>query len=229
MGAAAPLTALVIAHRAANTVEGIHRAAEVADVVEADVHLFRGRLEVRHAKTLGPSARLWERWYLLPRGAPRPALGEVLEAADGRVALMLDLKGPDPRLPDRVLSAARRARLPGDIIVCGRVWPLIDRLRGTPGVRTMHSVRRGPGLRALMRRPPGSVEGVSIHRDLLSRGVVEDLRERIPRLWTWPVDDPDDALRLAEWGVNGFISDAPGRLGPLRAATSDRTDPGRDR
>ena len=56
---------VVIAHRAGNSLERLAGAGAVADVVEADVHLFRGRLEVRHAKTLGPFPRLWERWYLL--------------------------------------------------------------------------------------------------------------------------------------------------------------------
>lgn len=218
MGAPAPLSGVVIAHRAGNSAEGIRRATGVADVAEADVHLFRGRLEVRHAKVLGPSSRLWERWYLLPRDAARPDLEEVLAAVDGGIALMLDLKGPDPRLPDRVLRAARGLLPEPGIVVAGRVWPLIDRLRGTPGVRTLHTVRRRPGLTALLRRPAGSVDGVSIHREMLTRGVVEELRARVPEVWTWPVDDPVDARTLGAWGVTGFISDAPERLRPPPAS-----------
>jgi glycerophosphoryl diester phosphodiesterase len=209
---ATALTGVVVAHRAANTADGVRRAAGVADVAEADVHLFRGRLEVRHGKTLGPLARQWERWHLLDRDAPRPPLTEIIAAADGRIPLMLDLKGADPRLAGRVLAAARDLLPDPGLIVSARVWRTADRLRGTPGVTTLHSVGGRRGLRALLRRPPGSVEGVSIHRDLLTREVAAALRARAPLLWTWPVDDPDDAGRISAWGVNGFISDVPQRL-----------------
>ncbi len=65
--------ALVIAHRAANSAAALAAVGPGVDVVEADVHLFRGRLEVRHAKTLWPSSVLWERWYLLERDGAAPA------------------------------------------------------------------------------------------------------------------------------------------------------------
>ena len=58
------------------------------------------------------------------------------------------------------------------------------------------------------------MEGVSIHRELLTPAVAGELRARAALLWTWPVDDPADARRIAAWGVNGFISDAPERLRP---------------
>ena len=203
---------LVIAHRGANSAGALAAIGGRVDVVEADVHLFRGRLEVRHAKTMWPSARLWERWYLLERDAPRPLLEEVLPLIDPGVELMLDLKGPDPRLAAAVREATRGFVEERGLIVSGRVWRTIDRLRGTPGVRTLHSVGGSRELRALLRRPPGTIEGVSIHRRLLTPEVVAELRARAPEVWSWPVDDPALAATLAGWGVTGFISDAPGRL-----------------
>ena len=54
---------LAVAHRAGNSLSGLQRARELGvDVVEADVHLRRGRLEIRHLKTLGPLPWLWDRW-----------------------------------------------------------------------------------------------------------------------------------------------------------------------
>jgi glycerophosphoryl diester phosphodiesterase len=204
---------LVIAHRAANSPEALARVGRCADVVEADVHLFRGRLEVRHAKTLWPLSILWERWYLLDRDTPRPLLGELLPLVESGVELMLDLKGPDPRLAGAVLEATRDFAAERGLIVSGRVWRTIDRLRGTPGVRTLHSVGNRCELRALLRRRgPGTLEGVSIHRRLLTPGVVSALRERVQWVWSWPIDDPATAAVLAAWGVTGFISDAPERL-----------------
>jgi glycerophosphoryl diester phosphodiesterase len=215
MGAPAALSTegLVIAHRAANSRAGLAAAAGSADVVEADVHLFRGRLEVRHAKTLGPFPRLWERWYLLDRDAPRPPLEEILPAVDPGVGLLLDLKGPDPRLPRAVLRAARERIAGPGLFVSGRVWRSIEALRGVPGVGTLLSVGGPHGLRRLLRRyGPDDLEGVTVHRELLTPSVAEALRRRAPAVWTWPVDDPETARTLAAWGVTGFISDAPGRL-----------------
>ena len=47
--------AFLVAHRAGNDLALLRRAERVRPrLIEADVHLFRGRLEVRHLKTLGP-------------------------------------------------------------------------------------------------------------------------------------------------------------------------------
>ena len=68
----------VVAHRAGNDLGTLRRAEALAiPLVEADVHLRRGRIEVRHLKTLGPLPVLWDRWRLAPagrRGCPSTAL-----------------------------------------------------------------------------------------------------------------------------------------------------------
>src|SRR5680860_1823765 len=105
----------------------VYKRQAHADVVEADLHLFRGRLEVRHAKTIGPLPVLWERWYLLDRAAPRVELDVLLAAAAPLSAdLMLDLKGADPRLPGRVLAATRDWRARRRLIVSARSWRAAD-------------------------------------------------------------------------------------------------------
>src|ERR1043165_2169704 len=93
----------VVAHRAGNDLELLRRAEAVRPgLIEADVHLFRGRLEVRHLKTLGPLPILWDRWYLASPRTPRLQLGELLAGAGPETALMLDLKGRDARLAELV-------------------------------------------------------------------------------------------------------------------------------
>ena len=67
---------LAIAHRAGNSLAGLHAANELGvDVIECDVHRHRGHLEVRHLKTAGPLPFLWDRWELAPASAPRPRPG----------------------------------------------------------------------------------------------------------------------------------------------------------
>ena len=87
----------VVAHRAGNDLGILRRAEALAPrLVEADLHLRRGRVEVRHLKTLGPLPLLWDRWRLAPGWRPRLELPALLEAAAPGTELMLDLKGHDP-------------------------------------------------------------------------------------------------------------------------------------
>jgi hypothetical protein len=119
---------------------------------------------------------------------------------------MLDLKGRSRRLPRLVAAALDEAR-PPRITVCSRTWALLEPFRGRPGVRVIHSVGSARQLRALRRRFAGEqLEGVSIHRDLLDRETVRDLRGRAELVLTWPVEDAGVARRLGEWGVSGVIS-----------------------
>ena len=69
----------VVAHRAGNDLDRLRRAQELGlGVVEADLHLYAGRIEVRHLKTLGPSRAVGPLDAGHPVGAaaaPRPAPG----------------------------------------------------------------------------------------------------------------------------------------------------------
>jgi glycerophosphoryl diester phosphodiesterase len=177
--------------------------AHRARLVEADVHLFAGRLEVRHLKTIGPLPVLWDRWYLAPRDTPRLELREVLAAAAPETELMLDLKGVDPRLPRRLVRELEGH--PGRVTVCSRNWRF---LRGLQGPRIVHSIGSRRQLRALRRRfRDRRLEGISIHRRLLDAATVADLRQRAAMVLTWPVASVEEARRLASWGVDGAITD----------------------
>ena len=59
---------LAIAHRSGNTVAGLRSALDLGvDLVEADVHAYRGRLEVRHLKSMGGLPWLWDRGEIVHR------------------------------------------------------------------------------------------------------------------------------------------------------------------
>jgi glycerophosphoryl diester phosphodiesterase len=218
---------VVIAHRAGNDLDLLAFASRYADVVEADVHLYRGRLEVRHAKTLGPFPVLWERWYLLDRDTPRLLLEELLPAVGPDVDLMLDLKGPDPRITRQVIRAMSGWLAERRMLVCARMWSTVDRMRGVRGVVGIHSVGSPRQLRALLRRyGPDALDGVSIDCRLLTPGVVAALRERAPRVWSWPINDRVTAEVLAGWGVTGFITDAAHVLRPAGRSPREPASPG---
>ena len=120
---------LLIAHRAGNEPERL-RAAEGAgaDVIEADLHLRRGRLELRHLKTLGPLPVYWDRWALAPPWRRFDDLDDLLAAAQPETVLMLDLKGDDPAAARLLSSALARAARSARVYVSARAWPLLHEI-----------------------------------------------------------------------------------------------------
>jgi glycerophosphoryl diester phosphodiesterase len=211
---AADAPPFVVAHRAGNDLRALRRAERLRlALVEADVHLFAGRLEVRHLKTLGPVPLLWDRWRLAPPWTPRPVLEDLLDATGPDTELMLDLKGRDARLPARLIEAIGRHAARPRITVCSRRWSLLEPLRALPGVRVVHSVGSRRQLDALRRvYADQRLEGISIHRRLLDAETVADLRQRADVVLTWPVSSPEQARALGRWGVSGVISEQFERL-----------------
>jgi glycerophosphoryl diester phosphodiesterase len=199
----------LVAHRAGNDLALLRAAEERAlDLVEADVHLFRGRLEVRHLKTLGPIPVLWDRWQLANPLAPRLVLDELLDATGHDTELMLDLKGRDPRLAAGVLDSIRPRLGARRVTICARWWPLLTPFEGLPGVRTVHSVGSTRQLRALLRLGrTRRLQGVSIHERLLDAATVADLRNIADVIMTWPANAAWRVRELTEMGIDGLITD----------------------
>jgi glycerophosphoryl diester phosphodiesterase len=210
---------MVVAHRAGNDLSRLRAAEDAgADVVEADVHLAGGRLEVRHLKAVGPLPLLWDRWELHRRTGPCLQLDELLGAALPETRLMLDLKGVDLRLGRLVSEAVERHGAGERVVVCSRFWPTVDRVQAG-GVRRVYSAGNRiqlAGLQPLLRRR--TADGVSVRRSLLDAPLVRELRERVACVMTWPVAGLAELERLRGWGVNGLVCD---HLALVRAARSE--------
>ena len=200
------------------------RAAEnvPSTLVEADVRLYGGRLEVRHLKTVGPLPILWDRWQVVAPWRPRLQLHELFAATCDETDLMLDLKGRDERLATLVLAAIEPYLGRRRFTVCARRWSMLDAFAAHP-VRRVHSVGNARQLRRLLRRFAGErIQGVSIHETLLDEESVSALRAIADVVMTWPVNQPDRARELLRLGVHGLITDDPAgisRAGVLGATT----------
>lgn len=205
--AAWPLT---VAHRAGNHLDRLPAASSLGvDLIEVDVWLYRGRLEARHAKTLGPIPLLWDRWRLWPPWTRRLRLAEVLRAAASHDSeLMLDIKSSDRRLP-AALIAELDAEAPGrPFTASSQQWHQLAALEGQPGARLVYSVGSEQMLQALPEATAAHrLDGVAIRQTLLDAGRVAQLLRLAPLLFAWTVNDPADRDRLLAWGVNGVISD----------------------
>ena len=207
------MTVLAIAHRAGNDLATLRAAVELGvDVLEADVHVRAGRLEVRHSKHLRPLPVLWDRGAagleLSRTSVPQLELDALLRALDGTTSVMLDLKGPGG-VGTRVAQAVHAAAPTAPLLVCSRWWPGLDPFAALPEVRPVLTARNALELRRLPRRLAGGRRpyGVSVHRSLLSPAVVAALRERVEVVMTWGVNDLGTLADVVDVGVNGVISD----------------------
>jgi glycerophosphoryl diester phosphodiesterase len=205
---------LLVAHRAGNDLARLRAARDLeVDVIEADVHLWGGALEVRHMKRLGPLRMYWDRRELYRGDVEVPRLEDLLEAARPDVRLLLDLKGVDPRLPG-ALEWLLRTRAPDRVMsVCARNWRLLARFRAMDQVDVVHSVGNERQLRRVRRLlAAGEVDAVSIDQRLLTPAVAAELTSQVSRVWAWTVNSVPEMQRLRAWGIGGLITDHPAAL-----------------
>lgn len=205
------MSALAIAHRAGNSLPGLHEANALGvDIIECDVHDYRGRLEVRHLKTAGPLPFLWDRWELASASAPRLGLDELLEADRHGTLFMLDLKGRRASAGRAVARLLHERGHHRPVAVCGRWWPSVDALAGLPYVRPVLSARNRTELARLLARLASASPapyGVSVHSSLLTAEVVARFHEHVEVVMTWPINDVERLDAMLAMGVTGIISD----------------------
>ncbi len=198
---------LAIAHRSGNTVDGMRAALDAGvDLVEADVHAYRGHLEVRHLKSMGGLPWLWDKWELVHRRRhSHLELSELVAALGDDHRLMIDLKGVHPRLAPSVARLLREATPERALTVCTKAWWMLDRF-DVPVRRVFSAGSRRALDRLVARVATAPVEGVSVRRSILTPEIVDRLHHGTDLVMTWPVDTTEalsDARRL---GVDGVIS-----------------------
>lgn len=209
------MSVLAVAHRAGNDLDALRRAVDLGvDVLEADVHVRAGRLEVRHSKHLRPLPLLWDRGpegrlELTPAAAPQLELAALLAALGDGTTVMLDLKGPG-RVGRRAAEVVHARRPDAPVWACSRWWPGVDAFAGQPWVRPVLTARTPLELRRLLRRVRAgrAPYGVSVHRSLLTAEVVRRLRDDVELVMTWGVNDLGALRVVTDVGVNAVISDA---------------------
>jgi hypothetical protein len=214
------LAILTIAHRAGNSLAGLHAANELGvDVIECDVHDYRRRLEVRHIRTPSPLPYLWRWRDLASVSARRLGLQELLAADQHGSLFMLDLKGRRTSSGEAVARLLHESGHDRPVLVCGKWWPAVDALAHLPYVQPVLSARHRRQLVRLEERlRTGPVPfGVSVHRSLLDRSQVADLRRHVEVVMTWPVNSLATLEEVLEIGVNGVISDEEHVLAEVRA------------
>ncbi len=221
---------LLIAHRGAsaetpeNTLAAFRRALALeVDGIELDVRLTRDGVPVvfhdarlrRLTGARGAVAR--KSWAELQelrirQREPIPQLADVLRLTRGLAVVQIELKaGPvapvvraihAARAAEWVILASFNARL---VAEAAQLAPAIPRFLISEG-------RAAPA--ALVRRLAAcGAAGVSVnHRAIRSAAWIRHFQTRGYAVWSWTVNDPAVARRLAGWGIDGLLGDDPALL-----------------
>lgn len=214
----------LIAHKAGNTAMHALAAIEnVADYVEVDLWLNRGRFEARHER------RLFSRLPFLYEGfrislAPRRPFGlaELLEQTEGRVDIFLDLKNGGPTAAQLVRRSLDEARYRHRLVASSQLWPVLRALRDVaPEVALFYSMGTQAQLDLFLAvaERDASPRGISCRHSLLTPRVIELMHDRGLLVVAWTVDDLDRAAELAGWGVDGITTHRVVELRERLAAT----------
>lgn len=218
---------LVIGHRGArghapeNTVASVVRAIELgARHVEVDVHVVEDRLVVIHddrlERTTDGAGRVADQTFASIRrldaggGERVPTLTEVWEAARGRAALNVELKGPRTAEPFVAWATACGAR-PEDVLVSAFDAGQLRLVRVA-----------GIGLRLgtlFASHAPGRIEeavaldAYSVHPAWtnVSAEWVDAAHAAGLKVFAYTVNETADMRRAAALGVDGIFTDYPDR------------------
>lgn len=200
---------LAIAHRAGNHLDQLRPAVQAgADLIEADVWLHRGNLEVRHLKTLGPIPILWDRWKLVSGRAPRLYLQDLLEAWPDGAELMVDMKGDSPRFPETLGKALETHHKGQPVTFGGREWGLLKPLQGYPNARFFPSCGYQEQVAELLGQWEEHYDAAVLHASLVTSENVQAVKDAGGDIITWPINTVEALDTVVAVGVSGVICDS---------------------
>jgi glycerophosphoryl diester phosphodiesterase len=164
------------------------------------------------------------------RGVRIASLAEALEALPG-ARFNLELKEDLPGLVETTLDVIRQAGREDLTLVTAADDGLMRKLRRvleSGGARVAQGASAGDVLgfvRAALDRaaPPAGPMALQVPaefggRPLVTRELVEHAHAHGVQVHVWTVNEPPEMTRLLDLGVDGLITDFPGRLAELLAA-----------
>ncbi|WP_299662835.1 glycerophosphodiester phosphodiesterase [uncultured Ruegeria sp.] len=228
----APDHADVIAHRGAaalrpeNTMASVLKAIEDgADWVEIDVQeTADDAVIIAHdsdfMKLAGVPLKVWNAtmedlaeidigsWFGADYASERtPTLRDVLEAAQGKSKVIIELKyyGHDVDLENRVATIVEKLEMQDDIATMSLKYPAVQKMKA------LRPDWRAGVLAATAIGDLSGLEGdfVAVNAATVTPGLIRSVHDAGKDIYVWTVNDPLQMSAMASMGVDGLITDRP--------------------
>lgn len=238
----------ITAHRGAssaapeNTLSAIRAAIDAqADYAEIDVQLTSdGVLVVNHDADLMRVARsplvisqstlvqlqsvdLGRGWDAKFAGERVPTLDEVIDAAEGKIGLVVELKSyrADPQALVRAVAGVFTKRKMRDwALVMSLKYPEIEELgRLDPRIRRGYIVSASLGDAARL-----NVDFLAVSQREATDALIAESHARDREVFVWTIDDPRAASKLIDRGVDNLITNDPRALRTLLTERGELSD-----
>ena len=222
---------VVIAHRAGaakapeNTLAALEGAiAAGADMAEIDVRQTGdGVLIVLHddsfGRTAGLERKVWDLdcksaqgldaggWYSDEfQGECIPTLEEMLDTAQGRIALMIELKADGCRedLADRTVALIREKGAEEQCVLASSCEGLLQRVKAlAPDLETVYIGEHLPEAAA------DWADGYSLDVNAMTGDAVDEAHAQGKKICAWTVNTRGEIRRALDLGVDGLVTDDP--------------------
>jgi glycerophosphoryl diester phosphodiesterase len=170
------------------------------------------------------------------KGLRIPTLSEVLETFS-ETRITVELKPTQDGVAEKLAETLRRHHAEERVIVASSEQDLLRRFRqAAPHVATSFSKDEVRDFLVRLRggamdgyRPPGVAFQVPEYKGLrrvVSKAVIDAIHRLGVEIHVWTVNEPVHIARLLGWGVDGIMTDDPGRaianVGALRALVGAR-------
>ncbi|WP_299984441.1 glycerophosphodiester phosphodiesterase [uncultured Ruegeria sp.] len=228
----APDHADVIAHRGAaalrpeNTMASVLKAIEDgADWVEIDVQETADDVVIiahdsDFMKLAGVPLKVWDAtmedvaeidigsWFGADYASERtPTLRDVLEAAQGKSKVIIELKyyGHDVDLENRVAAIVEELGMQDDIATMSLKYPAVQKMKA------LRPDWRAGVLAATAIGDLSGLEGdfVAVNAATVTPGLIRSVHDAGKDIYVWTVNDPLQMSAMASMGVDGLITDRP--------------------
>lgn len=224
---------IVVSHRAGaafapeNTLAALEWSIrEGAGMVEIDVQQTRdGELIVLHdsdfRRVAGLDQKVWETDYSTVQsldagshfspafaGERIPTLSEMLNAAKGRIRLMIELKatGHETALVEQTIARIRAAGMENQCVIASMDSLLLQKSKElAPGINTVYITIMAFSDRYDL----PYVDGYSVETSFLNAELVTQLHAEGKEVYAWTANSDANMLKIIRMGADGLVTDNP--------------------
>ena len=191
----------IIGHRGAkglapeNTIESIQAAIEHSvDMIEIDVRIHKDSVVLSHDETVPNQSYT--------------SLREALRVVDGQVPLNIELK--ESQVIDHLPALLKDYE--GEILFSSFKFQMLTQIKKLLPTCDVAVLEKWSGVRAVAEAELVRTKRIHIKQNWLWASFVRSLKHRGYEVYAYTVNSTRRAHELAEWGIDGIVTDYPNKF-----------------